>query len=77
MTAISNILSRVNPCECQNADLNVTDTFESLGVRREDIPQLAEYAMLDGSIHRYTYADGDTHRHTNTNSFTVGDSRHL
>ena len=31
-----------------NADLNVTDTFESLGVRREDIPQLAEYAMLDG-----------------------------
>ncbi len=32
-----------------NADLNVIDTLESLGVRREDIPQLAEYAMLDGS----------------------------
>ena len=31
------------------ADLEVTDTFQSINVRREDILQLAEYAMLDGS----------------------------
>jgi len=30
-------------------DLEITDTFETMGVNRADIPQLAEYAMLDGS----------------------------
>jgi alcohol dehydrogenase class IV len=32
-----------------NADLNVTDTFETMNVQRDDVPKLAEYAMLDGS----------------------------
>ncbi len=31
-----------------NADLNVTDTFESMNVQANDVPKLAEYAMLDG-----------------------------
>ncbi|MDX1417735.1 MAG: iron-containing alcohol dehydrogenase [Candidatus Promineifilaceae bacterium] len=31
-----------------NADLNVTDTFASLKVQKNDVPRLAEYAMLDG-----------------------------
>ena len=30
------------------ADLNVSDTFESMNIRRDDIPRLAEFAMLDG-----------------------------
>jgi alcohol dehydrogenase class IV len=31
------------------ADLDITDDLQTLGVKREDIPQLAEKAMLDGS----------------------------
>jgi len=31
------------------ADLDVIDTFETMNVQREDVPTLAEYAMLDGS----------------------------
>ena len=31
-----------------NADLNVNDTFESMNVQKNDVPELAEYAMLDG-----------------------------
>lgn len=31
-----------------NADLNVTDTFETMNVQQVDVPKLAEYAMLDG-----------------------------
>jgi alcohol dehydrogenase class IV len=31
-----------------NADLDVTDTFETMKVQRDDVPKLAEYAMLDG-----------------------------
>ncbi len=31
-----------------NSDLKVTDTFETMNVQRDDVPKLAEYAMLDG-----------------------------
>jgi alcohol dehydrogenase class IV len=31
------------------ADLDITDTLQSIGVKREDFPRLAELAMLDGS----------------------------
>lgn len=31
-----------------NADLGVTDTYETMKVQRSDVPKLAEYAMLDG-----------------------------
>lgn len=31
-----------------NADLNVTDSFESMKVQKSDVQKLAEYAMLDG-----------------------------
>ncbi|WP_420641520.1 iron-containing alcohol dehydrogenase family protein [Candidatus Leptofilum sp.] len=31
-----------------NADLNITDTYASMNVQRDDIPKLAEYALLDG-----------------------------
>ena len=47
------------------ADLDVTDTFASMGVRQEDIPQLAQYAMLDGSTP------------TNPRPLTVGDFAEL
>lgn len=40
--------SVVPAIEQLNAELNVTDTFESMKVQTSDVPQLAEYAMLDG-----------------------------
>jgi alcohol dehydrogenase len=49
MTPEETVQSVIPAIRQLNADLNVTDTFETMNVHRDDIPQLAEYAMLDGS----------------------------
>jgi alcohol dehydrogenase class IV len=49
MTLIEAAKSAVTAHKELIADLEVTDSLKSIGVRRDDIPRLAELAMLDGS----------------------------
>ncbi len=48
MTLEESAESVITTIQQLNYDLNINDTFETMNIRLEDVPQLAEYAMLDG-----------------------------
>jgi alcohol dehydrogenase class IV len=48
MTLEESAQSVITTIQQLNSDLNIDDTFETMNICLEDVPQLAEYAMLDG-----------------------------